>query len=60
MFDVMFVRQKRNKTNLKRVTLTIYPLGSIGLNHATTKHRCEIQCEEFEISEEHKCLGDLN
>ncbi len=30
------------------------------LGHASIKQRCEIQCEAFEFSDEHKCLGDLN
>ncbi len=67
----MFMHQKQNKTaHLNRDTRTVYPLGSqfklpCGassleqmrlLGHASTKQRCEIQCEALEFSEKHKWL----
>ncbi len=30
------------------------------LGHASTKQRCEIQCEALAFSDEHKWLRDLN
>ncbi len=69
MFDIMFMRQKRNETAR---LIWIAPHGQFIrsdhssleqlrlLGHANTKQRCEIQCEALEFSEEHKWLCDLN
>ncbi len=75
MFDIMFMRQKRNETARLiwiRATRTVYPLGfklprgassleqDALLSHASTKQSGEIQCEALEFSDEHKCVYDLN
>ncbi len=76
MFDILFMRQKRNETAR---LIWIAPHGPFirsdqsskcrawreftradALGHASIKQHCEIQCEALEFSDEHKWLGDLN
>ncbi len=66
--------EQNSTTHLNRDTRTVYPLrsqfklpcGASSLEqmrlrgHASTKQRCEIQCEALEFSEKHKWLCDLN
>ncbi len=70
MFDIMFMRQKRNETafirshhsqTAARCELTRADEFTRWWDgHASTKQRCEIQCEVLEFSDEHKWLADLN
>ncbi len=60
--------ESNSATRLNRATRTVYPLGSKFklrrgmssleqmrlLSHASTKQRCQIQCEEIVLSNEHK------
>ncbi len=66
MFDIMFMRQKRNETAR---LIWITPHGpfirsdqSVARRELTRADalRCEIQCEALEFSDEHKWLGNLN
>ncbi len=75
MFDIMFMRQKRNET-ARLIWITAHgpfirsdqsqtkrgasSLEQMLLGHASIKQRCEIQCEALEFSDEHKWLRDLN
>ncbi len=64
MFDIMFMRQKRNETAhliwIAPSSLEQNGSGADALGHASIKQCCEIQCEALEFSDEHKLLGDLN
>ncbi len=67
MFDIMFMRQKRNETAR---LIWIAPKGPLIqsargassleqmrlLGHVSTKQRCEIQCETLEFSDEQMTL----
>ncbi len=56
-YNVYVPKAERNSAaHLKFATRTVYPLGSkfklmCLLDHASTKQRCEIQCEALEFSE---------
>ncbi len=75
MFDIMFMRQKRNETArliwiaphgpfIRRIKVQTAARRELtradALGHASIKQRCEIQCEVLEFSDEHKWLRDLN
>ncbi len=75
MFDIMFMRQKRNETaqliwiaphgpfislNQSQTARGASSLEQMRLGHASIKQHCEIQCEALAFSDEHKWLRDLN
>ncbi len=75
MFNIMFMRQKRNETarliwiaphrrfirsDQSQTARGASSLEQMRLGHASIKQRCEIQCEALAFSDEHKWLLDLN
>ncbi len=75
MFDIMFMRQKRNGTarliwiaphgplirsDQSQTARGASSLEQMRLGHASIKQRCESQCEALAFSDEHKWLRDLN
>ena len=71
MFDNVYAPKAERNSFEPRATRTVYPLGSKSKRqreHGLTKADAftlialahEIQREELEFSEEHKCLSDLN